>query len=203
MKVLIAYATTEGQTRKIAEYAANWIRGHGHDVVVIDSASVEETIVVGGFDAYIIAGSLHMEKHQSQLVHFVGRHKAEMQGAPSLFISVSGSASRNDPASREGADRCIRRFLDETGWTPTVRLPVGGAIKYTKYNFLVRAVMKRISKQNGGPTDTSRDHELTDWKALEQSLQGFFTECFSDRLSSGSQDDASDGVQSVAESAKL
>jgi menaquinone-dependent protoporphyrinogen oxidase len=28
--------------------------------------------------------------------------------------------------------------------------------------------MKRIAKHAGGSTDTSRDHEYTDWVALEQ-----------------------------------
>jgi menaquinone-dependent protoporphyrinogen IX oxidase len=30
--------------------------------------------------------------------------------------------------------------------------------------------MKRISKQAGGATDTSRDHEYTDWAALDRFL---------------------------------
>jgi len=44
---------------------------------------------------------------------------------------------------------------------------VAGALSYTKYNFLVRFVMKRIAKAQGASTDTSRDHELTDWEALD------------------------------------
>ena len=45
---------------------------------------------------------------------------------------------------------------------------VGGAIDYPRYNPLLRLVLKFISKKNGGPTDTSRKHELTDWDAVER-----------------------------------
>ena len=47
---------------------------------------------------------------------------------------------------------------------------------YTQYNVLIRFVMKRIAKHAGGATDTSRDHEYTDWVALDQFValvQGF------------------------------
>jgi menaquinone-dependent protoporphyrinogen oxidase len=46
---------------------------------------------------------------------------------------------------------------------------------FTKYNPLMRWVLKQISKRAGGPTDTSRDHELTDWQQVEQFAEAFLT----------------------------
>ena len=40
MNVLVAYGTTEGQTRKIAERAGKQVRDHGHEVQLYDSASL-------------------------------------------------------------------------------------------------------------------------------------------------------------------
>ena len=45
---------------------------------------------------------------------------------------------------------------------------IAGALLYTRYNPLVRFVMRRISRANGGPTDTSRDYEFTDWSGLDK-----------------------------------
>jgi menaquinone-dependent protoporphyrinogen oxidase len=45
---------------------------------------------------------------------------------------------------------------------------VAGAINYTRYNFLLRWYMKRASAKNGGATDTSRDHEYTDWDQVDR-----------------------------------
>jgi menaquinone-dependent protoporphyrinogen oxidase len=59
-------------------------------------------------------------------------------------------------------------FVQETGWRPPYVLPVAGALAYSKYNFFIKLIMKTISRMAGGPTDTSRDYEFTDWVALDR-----------------------------------
>ena len=58
-------------------------------------------------------------------------------------------------------------FVADTGWQPAFVKPVAGALMYSRYNLLIRFVMKRIARQAGASTDTSRDHEFTDWAALD------------------------------------
>ncbi|MEO8257290.1 MAG: flavodoxin domain-containing protein [Acidobacteriota bacterium] len=58
-------------------------------------------------------------------------------------------------------------FVEETAWRPARVLPVAGALAYSRYNFLIRFVMKRIARKAGAPTDTSRDYEFTDWSVLD------------------------------------
>jgi menaquinone-dependent protoporphyrinogen oxidase len=43
---------------------------------------------------------------------------------------------------------------------------VAGRLAYTQYGLLKRFVMRRIALKAGGPTDTSRDHEMTDWEQV-------------------------------------
>ena len=64
--------------------------------------------------------------------------------------------------------KVLDRFFAETGWHPQHVKPVAGALLYTQYNFLIRFVLKHIAKQAGGSTDTSRNHDYTDWIALDQ-----------------------------------
>ena len=64
---------------------------------------------------------------------------------------------------RAAARRLRDEFLAQTGFRPALRECIAGAIKYTQYNFLLRWYMKKASRMNGGSTDTSRDHEYTDW----------------------------------------
>lgn len=173
MQILIVYATTEGQTRKIAEQIGEWVRALRHNICILDCALVNEETKVDGFDGYILAGSLHNQKHQASLARFVRRYRAVLQRSPTAFISVSASAARTDAGSLAAAKQCIDHFIQQTGWTPTVSMPVGGAIKYTQYNFLLRFVMKKISEVNGGPTDTSQDYEFTDWTALQSFVDQF------------------------------
>ena len=44
---------------------------------------------------------------------------------------------------------------------------------YRKYNPFLRWFMKRASKAAGGPTETSRDYEMTDWSQVERFVEGF------------------------------
>ena len=62
-------------------------------------------------------------------------------------------------------------FVGETGWRPARVLPVAGALAYSQYNFIIRFVMKRIARKAGAPTDTSRDHEFTDWSTLARFIR--------------------------------
>ena len=48
-----------------------------------------------------------------------------------------------------------------------------GAIKYTQYGFITRWIMRRIAKKEGGDTDTSRDHEYTDWVQVTRFAEKF------------------------------
>jgi menaquinone-dependent protoporphyrinogen oxidase len=70
----------------------------------------------------------------------------------------------------------IARFLSKVQWKPWRTAAFAGALAYTKYGPLLRFVMKSISKKKGQPTDTSRDHECTDWAAVNKFAELFATE---------------------------
>ena len=65
-------------------------------------------------------------------------------------------------AANGGRDPTLEAFSARTGWHPGRAVSFAGALPYTRYNPLLRFVMKRISHT----TDTSRDHDFTDWKAV-------------------------------------
>jgi hypothetical protein len=54
-----------------------------------------------------------------------------------------------------------------TGWQPQRIARFGGAIAYRRYNPLLRFVMRRIAAHQGLSVDSSRDHEYTDWNAVD------------------------------------
>ena len=55
-------------------------------------------------------------------------------------------------------------------------ISLAGRLAYSKYNFIVRLLMKRIARKEGGPTDTSRDYEFTDWSRVESLAHEFATQ---------------------------
>jgi menaquinone-dependent protoporphyrinogen oxidase len=173
--ILILYATREGQTRKIAGHVARALEGQGCAVDLRDAAA-PGPIALGDYAAAVVAASVHFSRHEREMVRFVRAHVAELQRLPTAFLSVSMTAAtlvrpNHAPARRERAvadlQRLSARFCVDTGWQPGLTRFVAGALLYTRYNFLVRWVMKQISKQAGGDTDTSRDYEYTDYAALD------------------------------------
>ncbi len=174
--VLILFATREGQTRRIAEHLAATIRARGYLADVVDAADLPSEFSVEDYQAAVIAASVHREKHEKEMISFVRDFRGGLECMPAVFLSVSLSeAGAEDAAAtpehraQAAADvqKMIDAFLKETGWHPSKVRAAAGALSYTKYNFLTRFVMKRIAKAQGASTDTSRDHELTDWEALD------------------------------------
>jgi menaquinone-dependent protoporphyrinogen oxidase len=65
----------------------------------------------------------------------------------------------------------LETFFKQTGWHPTTVKPVAGALLYSKYNFLIRFVMKRVARKAGASTDASRDYDYTDWIGLDKFVE--------------------------------
>ena len=172
--VLIVYGTTGGQTRKIAGRMAELVSEYGHAATVMDAAS-NERVPRGRYDAVIVAASVHRLRHQASAARFVRRNLAWLRHLPAAFFSVSLSAAGKEPWQHEDARRRADAFLRETRWRPGMVRLVAGALLYTRYGFATRWIMKRIARRAGGDTDTSRDHEYTDWEQLHRDLDLFLT----------------------------
>jgi menaquinone-dependent protoporphyrinogen oxidase len=173
MRVLIVFATTEGHTREICQFAANRLREAGHTVAVEEATPKAEQANVAAYDAVILAGSLHVGRFQAPLVSFAASHRDVLASKPSAFISVSLSAAGEDPHDWEGLDQCLARFQHETGWTPRAIHNAAGAIKYSHYDFFKRLAIKHIAARRGQSTVTTRDYDLTDYEALGRFVTGF------------------------------
>ena len=171
MNVLIVYGTTEGQTRKIAEWAATHVRERGHQVDLHDSAALASDLDLETFHAFIIAASVHQESHQDTITNFVIAHQEPLNTKPSAFISVSLSAVLED--GRTEAQKYVDRFVSVTGWRPRMALLLGGALRFTEYDYFQEQIVKFIVMKRGGAASTERDHEFTDWDALAGFVDGF------------------------------
>ncbi len=171
MRILIVYGTTEGQTRKISGRAAEHLRASGLDVQLVDVSELQTDFDIFPFDAVIVAASVHQWQHQTDMVDFVIRHKSWLDGKPSAFISVSLSAAFEE--DKPEAQLYVDQFIDETGWQPTATLSLAGALRYREYDFMRKWLMRFMASAKSAPTDTSRDHEYTDWDELTGFLDRF------------------------------
>src|SRR5579871_2512049 len=76
MSVLIIYGTSEGQTRKVAEFLAKRLEAAGHVVELVDAIRQPATPRVSGFDGAIVAARVHTGHYPRQIVRFARANRA-------------------------------------------------------------------------------------------------------------------------------
>lgn len=161
-EIPVFYATTEGQTRRIAERLVAIFCDHGFTSRALDVASANADYVDWPrVRAALVGASLHAHRHQRAAASFVREHAHDLNAHPSAFFSVSLATTSPNPAEREEASQIASKFAERGGWCPDEIVCMAGRLAYTEYGFLTRLIMKRIARRHGMPTDTSRDYEFT------------------------------------------
>jgi menaquinone-dependent protoporphyrinogen oxidase len=153
------------------------LRNEHHSVDLYDTRAAVPARPFRGVDAAVVAGSVRMGRFQRALIAFAREHREVLACIPTAFLAVSLSAAQDSVSAQREVRKTVARFVQETGFTPGMILPVAGALLYTRYGFFTRLVMRLISKRAGGDTDTSRDYEYTDWNAVSD-----FARRFADRI---------------------
>ena len=170
--ILIVYGTTDGHTGKIAQVLAEHLRGHLCSVDLLEAAS-SLRLSPEGYDGVIVAASVHIGDYQRPVMKWVRAHAAKLNALPTAFLSVCLGILEPGIKPRQELLRIMRRFLDRVGWRPTITKMVAGALRWTRYGWLKRVMMKRIVAKAGGDVDTSRDYEYTDWNDLRNFARDF------------------------------
>ena len=167
-EVPVFYATTEGQTRKIALYLADRFRRNGFDSSAIDIESRDISDIDWAHVRGVVVGaSIHVGKHQKSAMEFVRAHRDQLNERPSAFFSVSLSAGSARAQEVAAAARIAREFIEASRWYADHVISVAGCLAYTKYGLIKRWMLRQIAKKEGASTDTSCDHEYTDWKQVD------------------------------------
>lgn len=172
MNILIAYGSTEGHTRKIANHINSLVGENGHSSVVYDCGGFDPKPEINEFDAIIVAGSVHQELHQPHVAEFVRENLSVLNSKPAAFISVSLSISF--PEGKPEAEKYISGFIEESGWQPQHVHMAAGAIRFLEYDYFKRLTIEHIVLQgNKMPDKQAGNPEYTDWNALDAFVEEF------------------------------
>jgi menaquinone-dependent protoporphyrinogen oxidase len=166
-RILLLYASVEGQTELIAGRIARTLREKAHSVDMLPADTDAAQLDPAAYDGVMIGASIHYGHHPAYLHKLIGRHRSALAARPCAFFSVSLSAGgpRPKPAA---AQRYLDKFLRKTAWQPEMTVSFAGAVRYRLYGPIKRRVMIVFVGLGGGETDTSRDYEYTDWAAVER-----------------------------------
>jgi menaquinone-dependent protoporphyrinogen oxidase len=167
MKIIVLYGSFDGQARDIAYRIAEVIGRGGHEVQVVPAKAKGIRERIAAADAVIVGGAVRYGHHQKALERAVRASYVAIVERPNAFFSVCMS-SAGPNAKAATAWGYIDEFISRTGWQPGAIASFAGALKWSRYGPLMKLMMRFIVGMNGGDTDTSRDHDYTDWNAVER-----------------------------------
>ena len=166
--VLIVYATKEGQTQKIVRRIAETLAAEGHQSELVDADHAPIPSNLERFQVAVVGGPIRAGGYPRSVVRFVREHREFLERVPSTFFSVGLALASRTSDGRAQTLEVVERFIKKVGWRPRHVELIAGALPYSRYNFLIRYIMRRIAAKEGGDTDTSRDYEYTDWPSVER-----------------------------------
>ena len=114
MRILVLYATTEGQTRKIARHVMAVLSGIGHGVELMN-VTESEGVDLSRYDRAVLAGSLHAGGYQAALAGFARAQAARLNAMPTLFLPVSLSAAGDTAVSVSGVGEGVFATVGSAG----------------------------------------------------------------------------------------
>ena len=166
-QILVLYASTHGHTGKIAARIAAELERDGASVELRDIRAGGADASPDSYDAVVVGASIHAGHHQRELVDWAERNRAGLAASPSAFFSVCLTAADDTDESRAATRGSIDDFVERTGWTPDRTATFAGALQYREYDFVTRLMMRLLMRVGHHETDASRDHDYTDWDAVE------------------------------------
>jgi menaquinone-dependent protoporphyrinogen oxidase len=166
-RILVLYASHYGQTRAIAQRLAALLIGRGHDVDVVDAKlGLRHSPPPDAYDAVVLGSRVELGHHADDITAYVLAHLEKLEHKPTAFFSVSMAAAK--PSAGPDPNGYMRTLFEDLKWKPRCFAAFAGGLPYRKYGWIMRFIMKRISRSAGHTTDTSRDHELTDWNSVDR-----------------------------------
>lgn len=168
MRAIVIYATSEGQTERIAKRFAIVMQRCGipTDTFNVTRSKLTE-LAVESYDAVVLGSSLHYGVHDPRIACCIRQHQHRLATIPTAFFSVSLGIVSQHAKDRAEAESLADEFLREEGFLPTRRACFAGALRYSKYGWLKKRLMRRIAEKSGSETEMTRDYEYTDWHSVD------------------------------------
>ena len=168
-RIAIVINSRFGQTEKIALWLRQRFAPFASQVHVFKVINPNDSkkIDLDPYDMVIIGAPVYAGNFSTAITQWATTFSATIDQKVCAVFTVSGNAGDKRPEARTADDVMLRKLIEACHLKPQYVASFGGAIHYRKYNLFLRWMMKRISKKAGGSTDTSRDHELTNWSDVD------------------------------------
>ncbi|WP_209508037.1 MULTISPECIES: flavodoxin domain-containing protein [unclassified Ruegeria] len=164
MTVLIAFATVEGHTAKIARFICNVAKNAGFKTNLINTDDFSGHVSLDGVVKVVLLAPVHERRHPESFEAFVTSNRDALTKRKSLVLSVGLKASF--ASGREEARDYLNEMFMRTGFEPNATALIAGAVRPENYGYFEREVLKHVVLlgRKIDPQDGAR--EFTDWDEL-------------------------------------
>ncbi len=171
MTVLIAFATVEGQTAKIARFISDLTKKAGSNVKLINTDEMPSHVSLDDVVKVILLAPVHERRHPKSFEEFVASNRDALMKRKSLVLSIGLKAAF--ASGREEARDYLNEMLMRTGFEPNATALVAGAVRPENYGYFEREILKHVvlPGRKVDPRDGAR--EFTDWDELTSIVMDF------------------------------
>ncbi|MDF7679468.1 menaquinone-dependent protoporphyrinogen IX dehydrogenase [Enterobacteriaceae bacterium ESL0689] len=164
MKALILFSTRDGQTREIAAFLVSELKELGVEADMMNLNDTKE-IAWHHYHCVVIGASIRYGRFHSAVYHFVEKYHQILNALPTAFFSVNLVARK--PGKRTPQTNIYtRKFLSRSSWQPQCCAVFAGALRYPRYRWHDRFMIRLIMKMTGGEIDISKEVVYTDWQQV-------------------------------------
>ena len=163
-KCLVIYSTTDGHTKKICDHIASILNDSSHTKLISLNQAFDENLMM--FDMIVIGASIRYGKHKKELYEFIRKNRRTLEKTETCFFSVNAVARKSEK-NLPSTNPYMKKFLKQSGWIPDHTEVFAGEIDYKKYKFFDKHIIRFIMWLTGGPTDTSRKYDFTNWDNVQ------------------------------------
>lgn len=171
MKTLVLYSTRDGHALEIANRVAAELK---KAICAFDFFDLNQLppIALEHYSAVLIVAAVRYGHFHRTVVKFVHAHHAQLNSKLTVFLGVCLIA-RKPNKQLPSQNIYLKKFLRQTKWYPTICEAVAGALRYPRYAWWDRQLIRCIMWITGGKTDTHAEVVYTNWQQVEQLTHTF------------------------------
>ncbi|SHO56213.1 menaquinone-dependent protoporphyrinogen IX dehydrogenase [Vibrio quintilis] len=170
-RAIFLYSTREGQTKKILNFIMQSFTEYQCDLVDLH---LNPQVDLSVYDKILIAASIRYGHFHPSLYRFIDIHQKELSCSKAAFICVNLTARKEEQLkdTPEGSVY-VQTFLKKSKWSPEMIGVFAGALRYPRYRFIDKMMIRLIMSMTGGETDTSKEVEYTNWQKVSNFANSF------------------------------
>lgn len=172
-KALLLYSTIDGQTFAIISKVVLRMTEEAEDIEheVYDLWKMPE-LNLDDYSTIMMGAAIRYNKFDKPFLDFIKKNYQTLNDKKSAFFCVNLTARKPGKDTPE-TNGYARRFLAKTPWKPDLKGVFAGSLRYPRYTWYDKILIKFIMWMDGEKQDLSKEYNYTNWQKVDEFAQQF------------------------------